>query len=139
MAETMGIRSTSRDPAYGIQLDRPLLSFRNGTGSPRRRRRGSSSHRGSMPKPSGDAVSDVERRVVDSLLTFLEDRRLITEDAGYLSFSRSSAVVGARNPAPYERRLAGSGPTVCTGPSLEENPKRSSGFSGGNRRSCRRS
>ena len=39
----------------------------------------------SMPKPSGVTVSDAECHVVDSLLTFLEDRRLITEEAGYQS------------------------------------------------------
>jgi hypothetical protein len=39
----------------------------------------------SMPKPSGVAASDAERHLVDGLLTFLEDRRLITEDAGYQS------------------------------------------------------
>ena len=38
-----------------------------------------------MPKPPGLMASDAERRVVDSLLTFLEDRRLITEEAGYQS------------------------------------------------------
>jgi hypothetical protein len=39
-----------------------------------------------IPQPSGGAaVSDAERRIVDSLLTFLEDRRLITEEASYQS------------------------------------------------------
>jgi hypothetical protein len=39
----------------------------------------------SMPKQSGVTVLDAERRVVDGLLTFLEYRRLITEEAGYQS------------------------------------------------------
>lgn len=38
-----------------------------------------------MPKPSGVAVTQTERKIVDSLLVFLEDRRLITEEAGYQS------------------------------------------------------
>ena len=40
---------------------------------------------GDLPNLKGAKASEAERKVVDSLLLFLEDRRLITEEIGYQS------------------------------------------------------